>query len=619
MATQRFPVPEINSWTPAIDVRASEGGSLFVLRGQNYDFDAKGPKSGFGSLYLTKESLADDNYPKQSLEVAKRTLIFTATGIWEFRGKTFFCLATLNPEPAINIGKFRWTGAFVGYGSYVCHPHHGLWRIFSDHAERFVPIGVPENPIAIAESNGRLIVVSKYLTSYSNSFNASDFTPALGGAGFQVTRERVPGNAITVTSFQGGFFVWTTGGLMIAEFIGGDTVFRFDRVQTDQLMLNMNSWVTLPTGTHVILTRQGLFENSSTSGMKPLTPIFNEFLRGVIRDAPEYSVRLDYIIETDQLFMQIMDSATVFASTYVLSMSLDKWGQFSQPHRGILRFSDRVGQYGFFDTDGFAHRFTNTPYSEKLDGTLTGLDSFIEIGYVRPISGAPQADIELEIQEVLVSAGATVPADTNRIEEDWNPILGPNYGVGFYRTDVDWAAYSRFSWQNDFNYRGPDRDYNQPLPNVVMVGDSVTVYENQIVTFDLTDYNQAGISPDLDYNIGNSSPDVDWNATPVNGVDTSYYEDWYVGRPDAIPEDWGTYDVFVNKVDYGFFVKSNIDGYESKIKTIPSLAIRKTHSDFWTMLTSGHHHSLVYEANQPWQKFHITHLEITVGYQGQIS
>lgn len=617
MPSTRVAVPEIKSWTPAIDARSVEDGSLFVLSGRNFLFDAKGPKSAFGSMLLDSDPIDTSVYPVESMNVGNRVIVATYDAIYERRSAVsidyesdeltpsedyFFKLADLVSLPTHEIGKYKWTSAYVGFGSFINHPGYGLFRLLGDSIEPHTAPGLEGPFLGITESAGRLIVQTNTLTQWSNADNASDFTPELGGAGFQVTKQRTPGAPLAVTSFQGGFIVWSTAGVLVAEFVGGNTVFRFDRVITEQFLLTPVGFESVASGDVLVVTQHGIFKSSATQGLQPFDEVFNEYMRTLMENEDDVSFRLKYIKEMDTLFVQMYNQTTLVNQTFVFSGPTSKWGIFSETHKGIIKFDRDAGKYGYVDSNGYIRQFTDQPFVEELGGALRGLDSFIELGYVQPANGAEQADVEFEMQEILIGARTTHTLAYTVDEEDWDgPDSFKSYNIGFYLYDQDWSQFGVDYYDIDYNDPAPDENWNNStLPNV--------------------DWNNP-VAGQRDFNWNdNIYLDIDWSATPEDGVNTDYIEDWgIVDESVDVEEDWDGEGHFFNVVTYGLTVKSNMDGFEEELTIEPALAVEKTTEDLWTLFSYGHRQRIVLTANQPWEKFHVTTMEISISYAGQIS
>lgn len=615
MPSSRIAFAEIESYTPAIDARAAENGSIFVLGGRNYVFDVKGPKSGFGSQIVSGGVIDDGIYPVQSLDVGGRSVVCTHDGVYDRRWtqiddessnpsvEYWNLIGSFDPDVDSNIGRFKWTSAYVGFGGFICHSSHGIKRVLGNSLVDFKPAGLVENPLFIAEANGRLMIVGRFQIQWSNTSDPEDLNPELGGAGFQTLAELVPGNPMGIMSFQGGVIVYTDAGVLLFEYVGNEIVFRPDRIPTQQLLINPNSCCELASGEMLLLTQQGLYRSSATEGMSELTPQFNAFLLDYLAKHSDYSIRLDYIVEKDQLFVQIMDSTAIFVKTFVLTVKLDKWGEFSEEHRGIIRFSKEPGDYGWVDYTGYCHRIDESSFVEQADGSLRGLESEIQLGYIRPANGANHADVMFEIQEVLISARTTRTPSEIQTEEDWN---GPNslvdWDLGFYNYDVDYNNFGVDYYDISYSMPGEDEDWN--------------LGPNEIVDFNET----VSGDQDVDYNL-DVFQDEDFNETPAGGVDTSDIIDWgnIAQQENAIWEDWNGEESVYNFESYAISITSNIDGHTSLLTTYPELALVNPKRDLWTGFTSGHEHTVQIAANQVDEKFHVTTFAITAHLSGQYS
>lgn len=615
MPSSRVAFAEIESYTPALDARAVEGGSIFVLAGRNYVFDVKGPKAGFGSRIVNGGIIDDGIYPVQSLDLGGRAIVCTRDGVYDRRWTAiddetvlpaevgWNRLGSLVSDLDSNIGRFKWTSAYVGFGSFICHPSHGIKRVLGNSLEDYSPDGLIDSPMFIAEANGHLVIVGRFQVQWSNAFDPGDLSPELGGSGFQTTSELVPGNPLGVMSFQGGFIVYTDAGVLLFEYVGNEIVFRPDRIPTQQLLLNPNSCTEMSNGEMVLLTKQGLYRSSATDGMSELTPQFNAFLLDLLAKHDDYVIRLDYIVERDQLFVQVMDSTAIFITTYVLTVKLDKWGEFSETHRGIIRFSKEASDYGWVDFDGYCHRIDESPFVELADGSLRGLEADITLGYIRPANGADNADVMFELQETFIAARTTRTPSQPFVEVDWGAVdSSENWGIGFYLYDVDYNNYGVDYYDINYSMPGTDEDWN-------------------LGPFEDVDFNDE-VSGDQDYDFNDSgSRDEDFNETPDGGVDTSEVIDWgdLADMSIALWVDWGGEEALLNFESYSLEIISNIDGFTELLTTQPSLALVNPQRDLWTGFTSGHEHCVRVSANQPWDKFHVTAFAITVHLAGQYS
>lgn len=401
---------DIKSWTPAIDPRAITEGTTFVLGGQNYVFDSKGPKSAFASRLLNGGSpleVVAPNYNVWSLD----GFIFTPNIIGGFSqdDSTFVSQFEFGTPVQGALVRLPWTRANFGDVTYYCQRSIGILKF--DRATGVFTAFDPGvlTPIAISESNGRLLVLGIDIVAWSGPNDPEDFTPALGGAGFQTLNERIGGNAITLIPLSIGYIIYTTRGGLVGEYIGGDLVFRHVVSENRQIPLSASAVTQLVDGSYVLCTQQGLHLQSYTGEIQSLTPTFNEYIRTIILDSGTagFQVRLDYIAEEDRLYVQTRDWTNSYNRTYVLALALDKWGEFSELHFGIIRHGLAIqpvnAVVGYIDAMGVPHRFMGTGYDrETTPGVYRGLDSEIVLGPVRSPRLLPYADTMQEVQGITL-------------------------------------------------------------------------------------------------------------------------------------------------------------------------------------------------------------------------
>jgi len=409
----RFPIPEIKSYSPALDVRGA-GNDVYVLDGRNYVFDSKGPKAGFATRLLAGgDTVGDTTGIVQSIEIADRCFVFSPSGIHELSDNESQWILKLDLSSFNHIPYLphkKWTAAYLSNGVYFCHADYGLYKLtftgFTELTQENTP-GLPYKPIAIAETNGRLIILGQHYVVWSAPSDAEEFSPELGGAGFQLLADRVTGQPVTLAAFQRGFLVWTEQDCLLGEFIGGDNVFRFDRATNQQIPLDANCVETLPDGSQIVCTRQGLFLIKNGQEPEKIVPIFSEFLRETLKHEPAIRIRLVYAAEQDRLYVQVRDYTNHYVRTYVLAVALDKWGQFSDRHLGIIKYAPKRGAYGYVDDSGTGHKFVEEAFDREVTPhVFTGLDSSIIIGYIKPPNLTPEADTLLEMHEILIGGEA---------------------------------------------------------------------------------------------------------------------------------------------------------------------------------------------------------------------
>lgn len=364
MAQQKFPATDIKGLTPAIDPASSD--QQFVLRGRNYSFDSRGPKSSFGNRLLLPHPRIRGAYAQGfRLDLRKGRQTFTIDGdglfVWD---ESVGGWRTIYGTTDAMLSPYRWTHGYLADIVFMCHPALGLLvydpatGICQPHSD--VGIATPDAAVACVVNNGRLCVLTSQVMAWSVASNGLDFTPTLGGAGFQFLSDRVSGEAITITGYSGGTLCWTTGGVLRSDFTGDAAVYRHRSLDTEYFPASSFCWTRVDDDTTLILDERGLFQVAS-GVVTPFAPAFNEFLIGFIQQnhlTVGENLRLDWDEQQRNLFVSISleYGSPLYTRTFVLYEPLDKWGEFSEPHYGIIPIqvdhSERAGQYyGFMDSE----------------------------------------------------------------------------------------------------------------------------------------------------------------------------------------------------------------------------------------------------------------------------
>lgn len=646
----RFAGQQIQSWNPSQDGRSIENGVLYVLDGRNYLFDAKGPKSGFGSRLMFGRGLGNGT-DIQAVDVGDQTIVMSSKGMWrqEYKYSQFRDvlepttnwnqLAEFNETKTAVFNSGRWTGAFLNGQSYVGHQNHGLYRVQLNNAVLHDVDGVPAEPVAIGVTAGRLIVLSKDIFAWSGTGDGSDFVPQLGGAGFVSLDQYMAETPIGITTFAQGLVVWGNHSAMLVEYIGGESVFRFDTLQTRLYPYGPMSITSDANGRSFMMTRHGIAVVQAGQIDDQSFVAFNEFLRTYLNNNADSKFRLDYVLEDDILYVQIADANDFYTDTYAFSVNIGKWGRFNDPHLGFCRFGAPTGTSGYADIKGRPHKITDTPDREVFGKGLRGLDSKVIVGYFNDPRMVMEADTILEMQELVVSARFNFPSE--EIMEVY-----------------DWGAKGYWSLKG----LGLTEDWNVPLPvppdidgndwNIAADGeeflddDSDDDGEDEIIDDDgnnagegffndsTVDYNEPGTGQDWNigplqyyqqFNTFDSNLDtpllLDEDLNFVNPevleAEPEHWEDWNDdGDPD---EDYmGPYS-FIDSINYQIEVQSSMNGFDDDINTDPELAMDQLNRDHWTMISSGRFQAVMFAALEVGEKYHLTSLDATLVYQGQYS
>lgn len=369
MGTQKFTSVDMKGYSPAVDPTQSD--AIYALSGMNFVFDTKGPMSSFGNRCLLPQPR---NLPARAqgirvhLASGDRTFHFFGDGIWEWDETvggylSVYLTADTTIEPA------RWSWAYLAGYIYFCHPLVGLLA-FDPVANLCLPhqaigIATPTNPIGIAVNNGILCVMDPLYFSWSNPGDGTDFTPALGGGGFQLISERVSGTPIAISSYTGGCLTWTTSGVLRSEFTGDAAVFRHRALDTEYRPVDSFCVARVNDDSVIIMDERGLFITNADA-LTPYSPLFNEFLISFIREN-RLKLNNNIRIEWDELqrFLYVSTSFNLSGDSYdtcfVYYQPLDKWGQFNEGHYGILpiQIDDSTRQGTYY---GFVDLFANVKY-----------------------------------------------------------------------------------------------------------------------------------------------------------------------------------------------------------------------------------------------------------------
>jgi hypothetical protein len=307
------------------------------------------------------------------------------------------------------------SSVFVGSEHYVCFWNHGVYRVNQDNTyTRLTSVNTPGFPadtdpvLFISETNGRALFVTNKSVYFSNTGDAEDLNPALGGAGLQVINELISGEPVVALQVTNGITLWTETNAMACEFVGGDLVFRWYQIPSSVRPLSQGAAVRVADGYYMFLSSQGVYAVDSFSSPKAVSPIFNEFLRAYLRGKDSQTAMVWYDAGSDRLYVSLRAANSAHVETFVYSIGLDKWGSMSHSHLGLFAFATKVASLAYTDSNGIAHRLI--PVEDFLlgrelpnnPGSFAGLDSFVQLGPIRGEQLTPVSDSMTTIQEIVV-------------------------------------------------------------------------------------------------------------------------------------------------------------------------------------------------------------------------
>jgi len=481
---------------------------------------------------------------------------------------------------------------------------------------------------------GRAILVNDEMIQWSNTGDMSDLTPGLSGAGFQRLDELVEGTFTGLAAFQDSFVVWTTGGAVIAEFIDGDFVWNFYPAETRERPLNSRCHVRLKDGRQMILTGHGLRLVSAGARTEEFTPAFSEFLRRYLMpESGQFTShqfwRLDYDDLRGVVYVSESNSGDSYWRTFVYVPTLQRFGLFSEKHHGFAQCSE--DSFGYLTAEGLARYFTEgyvsegeplnewglnrhiprsqkqmrtpsstavsrayvpmdklvmTPFQPSMagwyedgsnipaSGAIIGLDSWVEIGYVKPQELQGNVADAVEIQEMQVS----------------NIRAVPGFPMDF-----------RSAHRQDLLYI-EDEDWNSPP----IINDMPIYLDMNLEIGDPIDYLTYSPNGVMDFNTY-WAPDVSFSDDGD--------EDWNLMTGD---EDWGGLTSGLSPYDYNLSWLASLDGITFDLVK-PDMARFDIAGQVWTGITSGTFHRIRLEAIEPMQFFHANHINVTLQYNGKLT
>lgn len=521
MAQGKYQARDVKGLTPGLD--ATQSNELFALGGRNYVFDSLGVKSPFGDRLVSAIPLGNPFHVqgvRLKLRGGDRCFMFMAFGIVEWLEDTG-TYQYIYVTDDTTLSPYRWTFEYLNAHLYFAHPQIGLlaYNIDTSRCERHedVGVGTPTQIICVTQNNGRLCVLTPTIFAWSAPSNGLDFTPTFGGSGFQVLAERVAGDAIMSHGYARGVLTWTTGGVMRSEFSGDAAVFRHRTLNTEYRPINSFCTVRIDEDTIIVLDERGLFQSRGES-LTPYAPLFNEFLITFLQENKYRNgtnVRLEWDDRQRRLYVSYSDSYAnaVFEKCFVYYPPLDKWGEFNEPHYGILPVrianSERADDYfGFVDATGCLRYWKSTGSREDLANPLFSTANLYLPALSKPAQFAAD-EIGMRLNSSL-RISTFSRAGMVKIEGYYaNNVLTP---LAVLRKDLN--ALVRFGYMRLEGTSAADQmsEITSVILRSVKSGDSDLIAED----FNLVPDGVANI----DYNVGIGSEDLGLN--PINYINHTF-------------------------------------------------------------------------------------------------
>lgn len=589
MALEMIRVPEIVGLSPAVDPTVAD--RVFALSGKNYVFDSLGPKSPFGNRFVSPIPRDKPDHVQGiriKLVPDDRVFMMDGDGVWEWvesaRGYVAIYLT-----PNTTTQPYRWTWAYLNNYIYFCHPSVGILALNVVTGlcvlARTIGIAVPEEVLAITENNGRLIAIGPDLFSWSAPSNGLDYEPTLGGGGFQRISDRVSGTPIMVSSYARGCLTWTTGGVLRSEFAGDAAVYRHKAIATEYRPVNSFCSLRVDNDTVVILDERGLFQSQGESP-EPLAPLFNEFLIDYIK-RNKMTLGQNARLEWDELsrIMYVSLSASfaspLYEHCFALYQPLDKWGQFNEPHYGIIPIkisdSDRAADvYGFVDGEACVRYWKATGSTQLAVADTVGYKTG---NLISPAIQKPVGYQDTGTVRVMSSSGRlnTVPQATS------------TKPAGYFTNGVDSLVLPEVTGLDAQIRIGLIRRNANFAPDQMseIIGLTIRSAQSGDEAQTIVDYNT----------IPNATADEDYNVV-------------------AGSEDYGL--EVLNYVNHKTNIIGSIDGVTEFTSAIPSLVGFTKGARYYTCSVVGVWHIAEVTALDIGESFHIKTLEFNIVDAGRV-
>lgn len=366
MASQTVVMRDVLGLSPGVEPRNSD--RIFLLDSRNAVFDSLGPKSDFGSRFITTYPLGEPEHSqgcRLRVQGGDRVFTFTSDSILEWRQDLGgWAVIYVNPDGPVQ--PYRWTSGYLNGVMYFCHPSTGMLKypLDSQICQKMFEDGVPSQPISMCVTNGRVCIMDEGFLYWSGPSSGLDYIPRLGGAGFQRIADRVAGDPIMVMPYAKGALVFTTGGILRCEFTGDSAVFHFRSMNTEYRPINSFCLFMLDDNTVGIVDERGIFQTSGETPT-PAAPLFNEFLIQYLQRyqfKQGFNVRVEWDDLKKRLYLSTSTTrySALYEKAFVLYPTVDKWGSFDKAHYGILPLliqdgADTLDYFGFVDSDGLVN------------------------------------------------------------------------------------------------------------------------------------------------------------------------------------------------------------------------------------------------------------------------
>ncbi len=460
----------------------TQAGEIHVVKGRNFMPFLEGPRSYFGSEPLTNSPFDDtskyfDVFPNDGdfIYIDENAVYKITEDCYVEKVFDIECRET-EREPCDF--EYPWSHAYVGDSYFYAHPSVGLIEFdtftkeWCQHSR--VKLGFSDLIFSITKADQSLIVQSRDTVTWSEFDNGTALIEnEYSGAGSQSTHLAGRGRPLGVYSDGQGWFTFTDKGVMYsrplssAQIISGEDIetsarFRHDEFETDSIpfspysITNISKSLILYVGNKG-LTQVGRFDNNQFTS-KTFSPEMSRWMRECLFNRNDDhltwgSHRLFFDKSRNWLFMSFSHEITdVFDESLVYDVELQEWGSFNRKHTLVRNFPRNSHSYqhsrlGFLTRNGYINVFNSRGYHvTNYAGALKkeGLDSFIDVGYIRPENSEEDAERQYSLE------GFTI--ETSKCETEFQVEVYGAMGECDYEDECSAVEPFKHSTRNCANY-----------------------------------------------------------------------------------------------------------------------------------------------------------------------
>ena len=508
---------QISGLLPGLDTK--QPNDLFCADGKNFLIDAQGPYAAFGSKFAAYAQVYN---PRNlyAFEVGGDIFILTEKEVIKYDQSSQLFVPILS-FTLTNSDPYPWSVALVGGIYYFARKGSSvLSYTVTTEIWKTITNNVPNNPHAVTQSNGRLVILGEQIVAWSAISNGEDLAPnADKGVGVQSLALIGFGDPLGVYEIGQGFVTYTSEGVMLSESVQTQFSYRHQQLQSEHVPLGPFAIASVGKFRHVMLTSRGLFQ---VSGLQPeeFQPLFNEYLRRQLfpvldLNLPEIA-RVTFDNDRELLFISLgaNEEPFIYTEAWVYYFPTEQWGKFNRTHLAfgaVNLLENTIYNLGYVCPDGCLHQFEPFPQVEQAPDRS-------EYYHYHSVTDYPAR---------YEDGGIVFPTLMTVTGFDENPFT-PNSGLY-----LNYDPYTPYI---------PELG---PIDSFVKIGTFKMPDENVVDTYNLITDIVIGTATQVD-----GQEFVDWQA-----IVSDIFEDWEIATGN---EDWG--DGVFSSVSYTAKLIGTMDG-----------------------------------------------------------